>query len=52
LINFSKSNKFQKTFITILAGFKSDKSELKDLKEVFKLFDKKEDGVITLDELQ
>jgi hypothetical protein len=39
-MNFSKSNKFQKTIISILIGLKADKSEKKKLEAAFKQFDK------------
>lgn len=36
LSRFSKSNKFQKTIVSILAGLKADKMDLKMLTVVFK----------------
>lgn len=36
LARFSKSNKFQKTIVSILAGLKADKIDLKMLTVIFK----------------
>ena len=52
LARFSKSNKFQKTIVSILAGLKADKIDLKMLTVVFKQIDKNNDGVVTIDEIK
>ena len=50
LLTFSKTDKFQKTVISLLTGLRSDKEDLKRLQRAFEAMDINKDGTLTKDE--
>jgi len=52
LVNYSKTNTFNKTVISLLMGLRSNKEDLKKLQQAFQTFDKNKDGSLTIDEFK
>ena len=52
MANFCRYTNFQKTIISILASFKTQKEELDELKNAFRYLDKDKNGSISKQELR
>ena len=49
---FYKASNFQKMMLSMIVGMRKQKEELKNIKEVFQMLDKDNDGTLTMEELR